>query len=158
MLKGYIPGMSKDVSSSSSKAAILSYNLFSSAFSIATNQDNYKEIRVSSAVTANYMRLRASKLLCTYHRSQSKAHLNMQTWDISGGWRGVKMKCMQRGNEIGALTCLLANLSSCDEIWFGESFGITRQWYPKDTGEMASPLIARFHYNMHITWLPRACF
>lgn len=73
------------------------------------------------------MHLCASKLLSTYQTSQSKPHLNMQTRDISRGWRGVKIKCMQRGNEIEALTCLLAGLSSCDEIWFGESFDITRQ-------------------------------
>lgn len=78
-------------------------------------------------VLENYMHLCASKLLPTYHTSQSKPHLNMQTRDISCGWRGVKIKCMQRSNEIGALTCLLASLSSCDEIWFGESFDITRQ-------------------------------
>lgn len=80
-----------------------------------------------SKVLENYMHLCASKLLSTYQTSQSKPHLNMQTGDISRGWRGVKIKCLQRGNEIGALTCLLAGLSSSDEIWFGESFDITRQ-------------------------------
>lgn len=78
-----------------------------------------------SLVLGNYMHLCASKLLPTYHTSQSKTHRNMQTRDISHGWRGVKMKCMQRSNEIGALICLLAVLSSCDEIWFGKSFDIT---------------------------------
>lgn len=146
-----------NVSSSSSNAAILWYSLFSSAFNIATSQNNYK-MRAPSKVLENSMHLCAAKLLSTYQTSQSKPHLNMHTRDISRGWRGVKIKCMQRGNEIGALTCLLAGLSSCDEIWFGESFDITRQWYPKDTGEMASPLIAMFHYNMHIAWLPRARF
>lgn len=154
---GYIPGIFMKVSSSSSNAAILWYSLFSSAFNIATSQNNYK-MSMPSKVLENYMHLCASKLLSTYQTSQSKPHLNMQTGDISRGWRGVKIKCLQRGNEIGALTCLLAGLSSSDEIWFGESFDITQQWYPKDSGEMASPLIAMFHYNMHITWLPRARF
>lgn len=119
--------------------------------------NNYK-MSPPSKVLENYRHLCASKLLPTYQTSPSKSHLNMQTRDISCGWRGVKIKCMQPAKEIGALTCVLAGLSSCDEIWFGESFDITRQWYPKDTGEMASPLIAMFHYNMHITWLPRARF
>lgn len=153
----HIPGIFMKVSSSSSNAVILWYSLFSSAFSIATSPNNYK-MSTPSKVLENYRHLCASKLLSTYQTSPSKSHLNMQTRHISCGWGGVKIKCMQRGKEIGALTCMLAGLSSCDEIWFGESFDITRQWYPKDTGEMASPLIAMFHYNMHITWLPRARF
>lgn len=145
------------VSSSSSNADIPWYSLFSSAFNVATSQNNYK-MSTASKAAGNHMHMCALKWLSTYQTSQSKPHLNMQTRDISRGWRGVKIKCVQRGNEIGALTCLLAGLSSCDEIWSGESFDITRHWYPKDTGEMASPLIAMFHYNMHITWLPRARF
>lgn len=114
------------LSSSSSSAVILSRSLFLSAFNIAESQNNYK-MRTHSQMLGNNMHLCASKLLCTYQTSQSKPHLNMQTSDISRGWKGLKLKCMQWGNEMGALTCMLAGLSSCDEIWFGESFEIKRQ-------------------------------
>lgn len=59
---------------------------------------------VPSKVPENYGQRRASKLLSAYQTSQSKPHLNMQTGDISRGWRGVKIKRTRRGNEIGALT------------------------------------------------------
>lgn len=157
VIYGCIPGILMAVSSPSGNAAILWYSLFSSASNLTKNQNNCK-MRTISKVLENYMHLCASQPHCTYQTSKSKPHLNMQTRDISCGWRGVKIKHMQMSNEIGALTCMLAGLSSCDGIWFGESFDITRQWYPKDTGEMASPLIAMFHYNMHITWLPRVHF
>lgn len=145
------------VSSSSRSRAILWYSLFSSESNNGKSENNYKMVRLERC-WENYTYLCASKLHSTYHQCQSKPHLHVQTRNMKRGDRGLEIKCMHTSNEIGALTCLLASLSSCDEIWFSESFDITRQWYPKDTGEMASPLIAMFHYNMHITWLPGARF
>jgi len=61
---GYIPGISIKVSSSS-RAAILSYSLLSSAFSIARNQNNH-QIKIAPTVLENHKHLWASKLLYHY--------------------------------------------------------------------------------------------
>lgn len=56
---------------------------------------------------------------------KSESHLDTQTTAASCGIE--KVQPTQRCNGRGALACMLGGLSSCDEIWFGQSFDITRQ-------------------------------
>lgn len=56
---------------------------------------------------------------------KSESYLDTQTTVAS---RGIeKLQLTQRCNGRGALACMLGGLSSCDEIWFGQSFDITQQ-------------------------------
>lgn len=154
---GYLPGIFMKVSASLSNAVVPRYRLFSSTCNISESQNNSK-MSMPSKTFKKQMHLCASGLLPIIRRFNPDHILTCKPEILAMAEVGWKSSVCKISNGIEALACMLAGPSSCDEIWFGESFDITRQWYPEDTGEMAPPLIAMFHYNMHITRLSRVHF